>query len=210
MAERIYSGLTLTTSDEIARLTHANANLTEVYTKLYAMTKNEEYYEKACFHAEKNLSKASVSFTPGEFHYLKIGGAHYRYAMVYLEKQKYEEALAHSDKAIEVIVGQIGESDIDSATAYWFKAQALFGLERYEQARSLAQKSAEIYSDFLGFCHPDTYRIYIRLGDCCAKLGEAENAVDAYSKALEIAERIYEPGSPHIKAASERIVSAKK
>ncbi|MEW5806639.1 MAG: tetratricopeptide repeat protein [Acidobacteriota bacterium] len=76
-----------------------------------------------------------------------------------------------------------------SGSAYYGMAQVAYLRTNYAQCLELAQ-SAELYS----FQEPSLLlKAYILEGDCLARMGKRDKAVDAYRKALEL-----DPGSQYI------------
>ncbi len=208
-ADEIFCQVEMHTTDEISRWTLTKNNLVTVYLKLYSQTKNEEYYEKAQACAEFSLKKAEECFKPGDYHYAKIGGAHMQLTKILIEKGRYEEAIPHMDYEMEILISMFGESDADVMIGNWRKGLSLSRLGRCEEAKPYLMKASLGYPEFMGLYHVRSCSIYIELGDCLSRLSEHREAYDAYSTALEIAEKIYAPGSEQIKTAAEKAEKAK-
>lgn len=204
-ADKIFSKVKMTNSDEISRHTLTRTNLAESCLTLYRQTKDRSYYERGVEYANAALTQAEESFVPGDYHYAKIGASSLRIAMLLLEDSKFAEAIPYIDRARELFLSMFTENDTDFMICLWLKAKALYGLERYSEAIPLIERSAEGYAEFMGKFHPGTYQIYLLVGDCNKMLGNKERALDAYGTAIEIAEGIYVPDSEPIKAARERI-----
>lgn len=205
MADKIFGQVELTNTDEISRHTLTKNNLVSVYLNFYNRTGESKYYDKAVECAEYSLKKAKECFKEGDYHYAKIGGAYIQLSTLCMEKKDYEEALLHIEPALKMFVTMFTENDADAMACFWHKGEALYHLERYEEAKPLLEKSSGGYPEIMGMYHPNTYRIYLLLGDCYTSLGEHSKAVQAYKQAHTIAEKIYMPDAEQIKTSSERL-----
>lgn len=204
-SDAIFKEIELTNTDEISRHNLNKHNLTSVCLKLYTYTENEKYYNDAVEHALYALKQAEESFKPGDYHYAKIGGAHRQLATVCRTKGRYEEALSHTEEALQMFIDMFTENDADAMECFGDKGEALYYLGKYTEAKPLLEKSALGFSEFMGENHPKTYKRYVQLGDCCVKLGLRGEAISAYSNAQKIAEKIFKPDSEQIKTVNEKL-----
>ncbi len=207
-SDALFGQVALTNTDEISRHTLNKNNLVGVNLKLYHMTGEDAYFDRAVACAEYALAQAEASFPKGDYHYAKIGGVRSQLGKLCMERGEYEAALSHIDFALSMYLDMFGESDADTNSGYFHKAEALYHLGRYAEAKELAERSAKGYPAIMGMHHPTTYRIYLLLGDCRAKLSLHSEAAKAYRQAEEIAERIYEPGAEQIRVAAQRAGAA--
>ncbi len=208
-ADELFSQVTLTTSDEKSRHTMTKTNLSKVYMIKFSHTKDEKDFEIAKNHAEDSINHAINSFSPGEFHYGKIAGSYMQLVELLIEAEKYDNCLDYIEKAIEVLLSLFDENHVDMMHAYQLRAQTLYKLGCFEQAKSFAQKSADGFVECLGLNHSKSYQIYNILGDICVSLNEYTEAYAAYEKAKEIAQNIYAPNAEQTSLAIEKIAHIK-
>ena len=91
--------------------------------------------------------------------------------------------------------------------AYDIKSTALYNLERFAEALTVARKSAELYEEYFGNTHPKIHVLYQRMGDCCIRLDNPVGAKEHYEKALQSAERVYAADSEVIAAIKSKLTS---
>lgn len=208
-ADEIFAEIPLTTSDEKSRHTMTKTNLSKQYLVKFMQTRDRNDYEAARDYAEQAIAHAKESFTPGDFHYGKIAGGYMQLVELLLEGESYDECIAYTDKAIELLVDMFDENHVDVMLACYLKAAALYGLSDYRQAKVLAKRGAEGYCEYFGINHPRSYLMFTLLGDCCVALKEYGEAAEAYENAKKVAENIYAPDAEQIAAAKEKIAYAK-
>jgi len=209
MADRLFSEITLTTSEEKSRHTMTKTNLSKQYMIKYSQTKSDKDFEVAKKYVEDSLNYAIESFTPGEFHYGKIAGAYLQLVELLIVAEKYDNCLDYIEKAVDVLLSLFDESHMDIVYTKRLKATILYKLKDYEQAKILAQKSADGYVECIGLNHPNTYTVYTLLGDICVALCEYEEALASYEKAKEIADAIYAPSAEQTVIINEKITHTK-
>lgn len=205
MADKIFSQITLSTSEEKSRHCMTKTNLSKQYMIRYSQTKSENDFNIAKEYGEDALKYAICSFSPGEFHYGKIAGAYLQLTELFVVAEKYENCLSYIEKATEVLLSLFDESHMDIVYIKRLKATVLYKLGDFEAAKVLAQKSADGYVECIGFDHPNTYMVYVLLGDICAALGERQEALDAYETAKKVAENIYAPNAKQIISVNKKI-----
>lgn len=209
LADRLFSDLELTTSEEKSRHTMTKVNLSKQYMYKFARTKDEKDFELAKAYGEDTVNHAKASFTPGEFHYGKIGGGYMQLAELYIVSGKYDESLECIEKAREILLSLFDETHMDVVYTNRMKATVFYKQGNYPQAKQLAVESAAGYIDCIGLNHPNTYTVYMLLGDICAALDEYSESIGAYEKALEIAENIYCPDAEQTVIVKEKIADIK-
>ena len=197
-ADRILSNVALTTTEEISKLTQTKVNLAKMYLMLFGATKKQEDYLMAKEYAEYNVNYSLNAYHPGDLQYEKLAGAYWQLADVLLAGGEFQSALENIEKALDILLPLNTENDGDSMHALYRKADILFAMGRYSEAKPLAHQSAVGYAEFFGDAHPIVMSIYSLLGDCCAALREQDEAVQAYKKALDIAAKLYAPGAQQI------------
>lgn len=208
-ADRIFSQITLTTSDEKSRHTMTKTNLSKQYMIIYSQTKSDKDFEIAKNYVEDSLNHAIESFTPGEFHYGKIAGAYLQLVELLIVAEKFDNCLDYIEKAVEVLLSLFDESHMDIVYTKRLKATVLYKLGQYEEAKTLAQKSAEGYVECIGLNHPNTYSVYTLLGDICVSLKQYQEALASYEKAKEIADAIYAPNAEQTASINEKFTHTK-
>jgi hypothetical protein len=204
-AEKILSSLSLTSSTERSMLNQTMVNLAKVYLLLYRQRNDLEYYSMAKNYAESNLDYARRSYTPNDLHYNKVAGAYIQLAEVLLTRHEYSSALEMIENALNILIPRNTENDSDSMYALSQKAAILYAMERYSEAKPLAQKAVSGYIDFFGENQTLVVDMYTILGDCCSSINEEDEAVEAYTKALKIAERLYAPDARQIAELCEKV-----
>jgi len=209
IADKIFSQITLTTSEEKSRHTMTKTNLSKQYMIIYSQTKDEKDFEIAKTYVEDSLNHAIESFTPGEFHYGKIAGAYLQLVELLIVAEKYDNCLDYMEKSTEVLLSLFDESHMDIVYTKRLKATVLYKLGQFNEAKALAKKSAEGYVECIGFNHPNTYLVYTLLGDICVALKEYAEALAAYETAKEIADAIYAPNSEQTASIGEKITHTK-
>ncbi len=209
LADRLFSDLELTTSEEKSRHTMTKVNLSKQYMYKYSRTKDEKDFELAKAYGEDTVNHAKASFTPGEFHYGKIGGGYMQLAELYIVSGNYEEALECIEKAREILLSLFDETHMDVVYTNRMKATIFYKQGNYTQAKQLAEESATGYVDCIGLNHPNTYIAYTLLGDICSALGQYDEALVAYEKSLGIAESIYHPEAEEAVSVRDKIAHIK-
>lgn len=204
-SDEIFMQVELTNTDEISRHTLNKNNLVEICLKLYDLSKDYKYYERAVECANYALKQAEENFKPGDYHYAKIGGAHRQLSKICMAKERYEEALLHTEKALQMFFDMFGENDADTMSCLGNKGEILCHLGRYEEALPLLRQSAQGYPEFMGENHPKTYKRYLVLGDCYSCLDRHDEAIGAYNRAQVIAEKIFKPDSEQMKAVTNKL-----
>ena len=176
----------------------------------FSKTKDVADYEKAKEYGEKALRHAIESFSPGEFHYAKIAGAHMQLAELMLCAGKYDECLEYSEKAAEVLLSLFSENDIDIMYVYFLKAAAYLGKKDCEKALIFAKRAADGYTEYFGMSHVRNYLSLNLLGDSLFALNRFNEAKEAYENSRKVAELLYAPGALEIKAAEEKLEKCKE
>ena len=197
-ADKILSNVNLITTGEISKLTQTKVNLAKMYLISFGTTKKQEDYLMAKEYAEFNVEYSLNAYRLGDPQYAKLAGAYWQLADVLLAVGELESALENIEKSLAILITLNTENDSDSMHALNRKAAILFAMGRYHEAKPLAQKGAIGYTEYFGETHPSIVAMYLLLGDCCAALGEKDDAKNAYEKALNIAEKLYAPGSQQI------------
>ena len=197
-ADKILSNVNLITTEEISKLTQTKVNLAKMYLISFGMTQMPEDYSMAKEYAEFNVEYSLNAYNPGDPQYAKLAGAYWQLADVLLAGSEFESALENIEKSLAILIPLNTENDSDSMHALNRKAAILFAMGRYHEAKPLAQKGAVGYAEYFGETHPTLVAMYLLLGDCCAALGEKNEAANAYEKALNIAEKLYAPGAQQI------------
>lgn len=197
-ADKILSNVNLITTEEISKLTQTKVNLAKMYLISFGMTQRREDYLMAKEYAEFNVEYSLNAYRPGDPQYAKLAGAYWQLADVLLAGGELESALENIEKSLAILIPLNTENDSDSMHALNRKAAILFAMGRYHEAKPLAQKGAIGYTEYFGETHPTIVAMYLLLGDCCAALGEKDDAKNAYEKALNIAEKLYAPGAKQI------------
>ncbi len=208
IADKAFSQITLTTSDEKSRHTMTKTNLSKQYMVKYSRTKEEKDFEIAKSYVEDSISHAIASFSPGEFHYGKIAGGYLQLVELLIAGERYnDECLEYIEKAIQILLTLFDESHVDIVYSNRLKATVLYKLGRYEEAKSFAQRSSDGYNECVGMRHPTTYLAHLLLGDICFALDEYREAADAYETAKQSAESIYSPDAKQIAEIKEKITN---
>ncbi|MBE6916041.1 MAG: TIR domain-containing protein [Ruminococcaceae bacterium] len=208
-ADEIFGQVELVGSDAKSRHTMTKTNLSKQYLMKYRETGDKSDYETAKEYAYASIDHAAKSFAPDDFHHAKLGGAHMQLAEILLDGEQFEESLMHTETAVEILLSLFDETHVDIMLAYFLKSAALFGLGDFDKAKDYAKKSADGYCNYFGEHHPRNYQLFTHLGECCSKLGERAEALEAYERALKIAEKMYEPDAVQIIAAKEKITALK-
>ena len=86
--------------------------------------------------------------------------------------------LGEWDKSVEYLDKAIWASPHDPALAYWYgnKAQASFGLKRYDQAIDWARKAIAVHPDYVQYIHATLVAALALAGD----VAEAREALQRY------------------------------
>lgn len=204
-AEKILGSLSLTSSTERSMLNQTMVNLAKVYLLLYRQSNGIEYHSMAKTYAESNLEYVSRSYTPNDPYYNRVAGAYIQLAEVLLAGHEHTSALEMIENALSILIPRNTENDSDSMYALSQKAAILYAMERYRDAKPLARKAILGYIDFFGEDQTLIVDMYTILGDCCAALDEEDEAIDAYTRALEIAQRLYAPDARQIVELREKV-----
>ncbi|MCL2875749.1 MAG: tetratricopeptide repeat protein [Betaproteobacteria bacterium] len=113
-----------------------------------------------------------------------------RLAKKYADQNRYDEALDHYKKARENFIAERGEQDSDIVRYENEIGIVYINMGKYAEARSFLTHAAEIASKDkeLDSNNPDSATIYRNLGFALYRLGEYEEALNWYQKALAIRE----------------------
>ncbi len=209
LADSIFTQISLSNSEEKSRHTMTKTNLSKQYMIKYTQTKDEKDFEIAKNYVEDSLHHAMDSFSPGEFHYGKIAGAYLQLVELLVAAEKYEGCLNYIDKAVEILLALFDESHMDVVYTKRLRATVLYKLGDYQQAKNLTKESADGYVECIGFNHPNTYAVYMLLGDICTSLNEYQEALEAYDTTKKVAENIYPPQSEEIVSVNKKIAHIK-
>jgi len=209
-ADKLFCEIRLNTSDEVSRHTMTKTNLSKMNLHIYARTGERERYESAKHFAKEALTHARENFCPGDFHYVKIGGAGTHLAEVLFEGEEYEAALEVINDAIANLLDATkDEKNVDMSFAYFIKAHILFRLGNAYEARVLAEKCLGIYESYFGEKHPRCCKLSYLIGECFEVEEECELAIESYTKALKIAEMTFDAASEEIKRIRDKIKELK-
>ena len=204
-ADRILSAIRLNGSDQMAQLALTKVNLAKMHMMRFEQTREPNAYLLAKMYAEDDVKYCLSSFSPGDLHFAKIAGAYIQLAEVLLAGGEYEAALDNAEKGVDILVSLHTEDNGDSMLAINRKAAVLHAMGKYKEAKPLVQKGVKGYEKYFGENNLIVIGLYTLLGDCCTALGEPDEALPAYRKALEIAKRLYAPGAKQITEIRERI-----
>lgn len=206
MADEIFENAVMTTSDEMSRHTMTKTTLSKIYNFKYEKTGEKEYYEKAKSYAESAIRHARENFVKGDYHYAKIAGAEMELVGILLKGNETDAALEVAEDAILVLTELFNdENHADMGLAYYSKAAALYAMNKFEQVIEYAEKSDMLYEKFFGERFIKRYATNVLSGDAYMKINNGEKAIDAYNKALEVAEAVYGPNSLKVKEVREKI-----
>ncbi len=209
MADEAFSHIPLSTSEEKSRHTMTKTNLSKQYMIKYSKTRSEADFNIALKYVEDSLNHAVESFSPGEFHYGKIAGAYLQLIELLIVAEKYDNCLSYLEKASEILLSLFDETHMDIVYIRRLKATILYKLGEYEEAKTLAEKSADGYVECIGLNHPNTYLVYTLLGDICTALNKHTEALNAYEIAKKVAESIYPPNAKETASVNEKIAHIK-
>ena len=207
-ANELFENLELTSVHEIASLTQTLVNLAKTHLLIYENTKTQDEYLMAKQYAEKTLEKTSKTFLHGQPYHGRVAGAYWQLSDILLVGNELEEALDNIEKALDILLDIYTENNADVMGALHRKAAILFALKHYDEAKLLAEKSAEGYAEYFGYNHSRVCEIYSMLGDCDLALGNRAEALEAYRKAKEIAKKIFSPDAKQISEIEAKIKSA--
>ena len=204
-AHRILSNIQLETTEQIAKLAQTKVNLAKMYMLMFEQTKEQKYYLLAKDHAIRNVEHSFSVFKKGDPQYGKLAGAYIQLAEVLLVGGECETALDNIEKSLDILIPMNTEDNGDSMLAINRKAAILYAMGKYGEAKYLVQKGVKGYEKYFGESNLIIIGLYILLGDCCTALNEPDEALQAYTKALEIAEKLYAPGAKQITEIGEKI-----
>lgn len=204
-ADRILSVLDLSTAEQFAKMSQTKVNLAKMHLALFEQSQAKQDYLMAKSYAEFNVAYSLQSYSPDGPQYAKLGGAYWQLADVLLIGKEYEKALLNIEQAIKVLTSILSKNTADLVHALNRKSAILYAMGHYIESKSIAKKSTLEYIEYFGENHPTVLKMYKNLGDCCIALNEPDEAFQAYSKALEIAEKLYAPGAKQITEIREKI-----
>jgi len=203
-ADDILGCVHMETTEEKSKLTQTKVNLAKMYLLLFEQTKQQEDYLSAKEYAEFNVDYSLKAYQQGDPQYAKIAGAYWQLADVLLAGGEYDLALENIEKSLGILIPLNTENDGDSMHAINRKAAILYAMGKYSEAKPIAEKGVKGYAEYFGENHPTIVGMYELLGDCYSALSEHAEAKVSYSKALEIAERIYAPGAKQIQKIKKK------
>lgn len=205
-ADKIFKQVQMTTTDEISRHTMTKTNLAKMYLSAYRHNGDEALYTLSKQYVKDAIEHSQAHFYLGDYHYSKIGGALMQFAEILIEGKEFSSSLEETEKAIAILIELHGsDNNSDMGLAYYLKASAYFGLKDYGQAIRFAQKSVDMYLEYLGSSYPRIQALYIIIGDCYAELKDEQNAREGYSKALNYAKLIFAPDSKQISLIKSKL-----
>lgn len=202
---QILSGIQLDTTEQISKLTQTTVNLAKMYIILFEQNNESKDYLLAKEYAERTVECCLRSFKKGDLHYGKLAGAYIQLAEVLLAGGEYDEALDNIEKSLDVLIPLKGEDNGDSMLAINRKSAILCAMGKYSEAKALVQKGVKGYEKYFGENNLIVIGLYTLLGNCCCALNEQNEALEAYTKALVIAEKLYVPGAKQIAEIREKI-----
>src|SRR5690606_8775331 len=120
--------------------------------------------------SSKMFKEAAYSFDRAKFYDSKLVGAYIGLAHSNMKLNKYEDALKHADKALELSPDNIEALRVRSAT---------------NEANKNLQAAIDDYSKIV-LIEPSTVYHYIKRAELYEKIGQNPNAIADYTKAISI------------------------
>lgn len=206
LAEKILSPLEIQTDEQKGIYSQLLGNLSIVHLRLYLAGRDEKEFDLALDYAMKALDLTKKYFgSPNHPYHNRISGAYVTVAYVLGKHKEYERALSFADKAIDFLHTLSDKNESDEISAWQRKAEILYYSGRYDGLKEIIQGVVQGRIKHQGLVYVRTVDSYLLLGDCCTALDEKDEAIQAYTKALEIAEKLYAPGAKQITEIREKI-----
>ena len=210
LAESILSPLEMHTDEQKGIYSQLQGNLSKMHLQLYLAERDEREFDSTLAFAMKGLDLTKKYFcSPDHPYHNRISGAYITVAYVLGKHKEYDRALAFADKAIEFLHTLPNNNESDEISALQRKAEILYYSEQYDGLKEMIYEIIQGRIEHQGVVYFRTMDSYLLLGDCCTALGERDEAVQAYTKALEIAEKLYAPGAKQIAELREKIEKLK-
>lgn len=198
LEDRAYPVLKENSVEAIKEYPHCCTNLATLYIKKYELTDDAEnltvadrYIEEAdqVTYANYKILRLSNDISSANTMHKRIAGVRMEQAELSMKRGAYDEAQKALEEANEIITSysdngaDLAYLTSKFATMYYFKGD-------YSNAVAALDMTNKLYEQVFSGENDYSLNVFIMLAECYEKMQEAENAVQAWERAYEIADGV--------------------
>jgi tetratricopeptide (TPR) repeat protein len=140
-------------------------------------------HEEAVRRHEDTLARFTKVLGPG---HPRISGGHVNLGNSLLNLRRFDDAIVHYDRALELMLASVGPKHVNVAMAHASRGYAYSAKQNFEQGRADIAKSIELYEELDMGDNPLVAFPLLTLANILRELGRTAESVDAAERSLRI------------------------